>query len=91
MQNLGGVVIRMQQNFENNILEEIDYLLGNVETIKNMPNLPAKILFDSEVCDFLDVVSKKLMSDPIVRQYPDIATFAFWIRKSSILALKKRF
>lgn len=91
MRKLGGVVIRMQQNFDNDILEEIDYLLGNAETIKSMPNVPTKILFDSELCDFLNTVSKKLMSESIARKYPDIITFAFWIRKSSILALKKRF
>ena len=91
MRKLGGVVIRMQQNFYNDILEEIDYLLGNAETIKRMPNVPRKILFDSELCDFLNTVSKKLMSESIARKYPDIIKFAFWIRKSSILALKKRF
>jgi len=45
--------------------------------------------FDRAVVEFLDVLSRKLLRDPIARQYPDIVTFAFWIRKSNIGILRE--
>lgn len=64
---------------------EIEYLLGNdgMEIISREPFAP-------EVCDFLDELSRELRHDLVSKQYPDILTFAFWIRKSNLQKLKAR-
>jgi hypothetical protein len=40
--------------------------------------------FSPLVTDFLNQVSEKLMAHALLREFPDVATFAFWCRKASI-------
>ena len=73
----GGAVIPMKKN-------KIEYLFGS-EGIEVLPNRP----FDEKICDFLDDLSKALREEEKVRQYPDILTFAFWIRRANITRMKE--
>lgn len=95
MQKSGGAVILMQQSLfsveETNILEGITYLVGDVETIKNMLFVHARIPFDDRIVDFLSEVSKELMSEKEAREYADVVTLGFWLRKASLMKLKERF
>lgn len=43
------------------------------------------------VLDFLDAWSKRLLANKECRLYPDVVTFAFWIRKSHIRRYKEAF
>lgn len=54
-----------------------------------MEALPAKVPFDGEVLEFLNDLSKVLLSSG--RGYSDVITFAFWIREASTRGLKARF
>lgn len=47
--------------------------------------------FYNGVILFLNTLSNKLGKDPRTRQYPDVATFAFFCRKSNIIQLKKQY
>jgi hypothetical protein len=47
--------------------------------------------FSDSTIEFLNVLSKALYKDPRTRNYPDVATFAFFCRKSNILHLKKKY
>ena len=47
--------------------------------------------FSGDVALFFNALSKKINSDPRTRSYPDVATFAFFCRKSNINRLKKQF
>ncbi len=76
MQKLGGAAIHMKRG-------EAEYLFGEKE-IQVIPMIP----FEDQVCEFLDRLSKALREDLEAKQYPDIMTFAFWIRKANILKLK---
>ncbi len=69
-------------------LDKATYLLGSPQTIEEMLSAPALAPFNEGVVDFLNLVSKKLMSNLRSKKYPDVVTFAFWIRKSSTLRLK---
>lgn len=51
----------------------------------------ATIPFDENVIDSLNVLSSLILKDKRSRQYPDIITFAFFIRKANIIELKERF
>lgn len=95
MRRSGGAVIHMQQNLNNEenktVLDSITYLVGNPDTILNMPKVPSRKPFNEDIIEFLNALSKALMRMPEAKVYPDIMTLGFWLRKSSVLALKERF
>ncbi len=73
------------------ILDKITYLTGSSGMVQSMPEVPAKEPFAEGVMEFLADVSKILMADSRCRQYPDVVTFAFWIRRASTDKMKDRF
>lgn len=76
---------------DEDVLKDISYLIGNEETLASMTRIPARVPFTDEVIEFLDAISKKLMKLKIAKIYPDVVTFGFWLRKASILQMKKVF
>ncbi len=73
------------------VLNRVTYLTGSVETASALPKTRALGIFDDDVIEFLNDVSKELMGNKSARAYSDVVTFAFWIRKGSVLKLKERF
>lgn len=74
---------------EQAVLERLTYLIGSPETIGGMDALPARPPFDEEILEFLNDVSRGLLAGRA--EYPEVAAFAFWIRRASTEELKKRF
>ncbi|MCI8513991.1 MAG: acyl-CoA reductase [Lachnospiraceae bacterium] len=72
-------------------LERITYLTGSASIVPGLSSTPARVPFDDGVVDFLNEVSRELMRDRAAKAYPDLITFGFWIRKSSVRKLKERF
>lgn len=70
-------VIHMMQS-------KIEYLVGQAPVQVN-----ALRPFAPEVCDFLNDLSKSVMSYAHLREYPDLVTFAYWCRKSNIYKMKE--
>ena len=70
----------MQQNLPN----DLELILGDRSFFDKCENVKVRKIFDAAVIDFLDIVSKKLLSDKDAKGYSDIVTFAFWIRKASL-------
>lgn len=91
MRRFGGVVTHMRRSLNNDVLEKIVYLVGNAEVVAEMPYISAKKPFDDRIIEFLNDVSKHLIASREAKAYPDVVTLGFWMRKSSMLALKKRF
>ncbi len=85
----------MQLNLNNMNIEEmlkgVTFLVGNEKTIISLKDILPKVPFDERVIDFLNTLSKKLMMLREAKAYPDVVTLGFWMRKSSVLALKERF
>lgn len=79
MQKSGGAVIRMK------------YLLGDEKILRDMPIQLPKEPFAAEILEFCKSVSKELLKLQEGKKYPDIVTLGFWLRKSSLESLKKRF
>ena len=73
------------------ILSKINFLTGSADEVINLSSIPAKIPFDDEIINFLDDLSRYLMQDSEAKLYPDIITFAFWIRKSSVNNMREKF
>lgn len=65
-------------------INNIQWLHGTMETLEERPVVP----FADEVIEELDALSKALMKDPASRQYPDVVTFGFFIRKANLQKLK---
>ncbi len=79
----------MRPNSE--VLNKVTFLTGSAKLAAQLPDVPAKQPFDESMADFLNDVSRKLMGNHASKTYSDIVTFAFWIRKASVLGLKERF
>lgn len=72
-------------------LDSVSFLTGNKEAVTGMQGLPALEPFADGMLDLLNDVSRLLMAEREAKQYPDVVTFAFWLRRSSALKLKERF
>lgn len=85
----------MQQNLINtdmkDVLRGVTYLVGNDEIVAALKDVSPKCPFDDSVVEFLNSLSKILMKSREAKAYPDVITLGFWMRKSSVLALKERF
>lgn len=73
------------------VLSNVDFFAGNSQNVTEASKLKVLKPFDSLVVDFLNSLSKELMTDKQSRVFPDVVTLGFWLRKSSILLLKDRF
>jgi hypothetical protein len=86
MQKLEAAVILMQKSFSDvTILHPKNVSWDNVQ--KSRPLEP----FTEATIDFLNDLSKEINKYPETREYPDVATFAFYCRRANILGLKKQY
>jgi Acyl-CoA reductase (LuxC) len=67
------------------LLEKIELLFGDLD---ELVKLPAEEFISNDCINFLNKWSAEIFQDPRVKDFPDVATFAFWIRKSSIEKIK---
>ncbi len=81
----------MQINLNPDVLRKVAFLTGNAGFAALLPGVPAKKPFADDIVEFLNDVSKLLMKDRTAKTFPDVVTFAFWIRRASVLKLKERF
>ena len=72
----------------NNLSElPIECLAGSLT--KSSEELPLRP-YDQVVIDFFADLSKRLFSNPSIRNYPDIAAFAYWCRRTNLIKMSKR-
>jgi hypothetical protein len=72
--------------------KEINYLIGNLENSGlELSNQNPFEIFSNITIDFLSEISNYLLKIPEVRNYPDVATFAFYCRRANINTLKKNY
>ena len=69
----------------------MEFVLGTEKTLDIIKDLPPKKPFSDEAIEFCQIVSKQLMGSSLCREYPDIMTLGFWLRKGSLLEYKKTF
>ena len=73
------------------VADRVTYLAGDARTVAAMSGLPVREPFAGSITGYLSEVSGALMADTRTRNYPDVVTFAFWIRRASLEALKAGF
>lgn len=79
MRKSGGAAIPMRSS-------EITYLFG-IEETSVIPRMP----YESRCIEFLDDLAKAIRSDGEAKRYPELLTFAFWIRRANILKLAEAY
>jgi hypothetical protein len=80
------VAIHMEQK-----LIDVKVLSSGTLNVDELISLSPLKPFSPEIIDYLNALSEELRKDPLVRQFPDVATFAFYCRKSNLIQLKTRF
>jgi hypothetical protein len=86
MQRYEAAVIHMQQNFN-----DISFLFSEFNRLENVRTTHPELIFSDISIAFLSAISSELVKSPTVRQYSDVATFAFFCRKANLMSLKKKY
>jgi len=68
---------------------QIDFLVGEHTSLSCFSQVQPLEIFAPVVLSFLSHLSARLLSDCNIKQYPDVATFAFFCRKSHLLSIQK--
>lgn len=84
-------MIPMQQNLNDISVLPIDFYSGSREIIAGMNEINSMETFSDEIIDFMNSVSREILADVSAREFPDVITLAFWLRKASIMKQKERF
>lgn len=82
----GGAVIPMQPN-----IDTLGLLVPHDAYLETFYEAKPLCPYDAAIVGFLDAWSKRLLAHPASRAYPDVITFAFWIRKGHIKQFKEAF
>ena len=70
-------------------LEDVVMLLNLENKVKDIPLIVNNLsgpeeVFDGKTINFLDEISKSILSNKKSLKFPDLVTFAFWCRKSNL-------
>lgn len=55
-----------------------------------LSNKPFNI-FENEIINFFDVISKKILSEKKYKEFPDLVAYGFWCRKKNLLNISKNY
>ncbi len=93
-------MILMTQDFSYNkaeinaaslVLANINYVVGDYDMIEAMKSVPAYEPFAEDIVGLLNKLSKLLLNNNQAKKYPDVTTFAYWCRRSSIVHMKQSY
>ncbi len=74
------------------VLEEINFLTGEkFDKVDSLLNQRSFDIFSDITISFFSDISKQLLNSSFVREYPDVATFAFYCRGANLKVLKKNY
>jgi len=61
--------------------DKIHFLVGNIDSLNNMPNVRVLPIFSDLIVQFFAELSTKLLDKVKTRDFMDVISYAFWIRK----------
>lgn len=71
------------------VLEEIEFLIGDkFDCVEELLDQSAQDVFSEDTFSFLYDISELLLKSPFIRNYPDVATFAFFCRRANLSSIK---
>lgn len=83
MRRREGAVIPIPDN----IAAKMTVLVGSVDALTHYP----VEVFSENRIDFLARMSRRLLSDPRSKAFPDVVTFAYWCRRANLLRLRENY
>lgn len=86
MQKFGDVVTHTQYK-----LNDVEFIFPKTFEIEKFRCLPSTEPFSSESIKYLDDLSKILLRESGIKNFPDVVTFAFFCRKANILKMKNKY
>lgn len=72
-------------------MEKINYVIGDKNIFDLMPTIRAWRPFDERIINFCDKLSKTLIREKNSQRYPDLVTFAFWLRKKNLQRISEQY
>ena len=71
------------------VYDRIRFLTGDRNVLENMIRVCPKQPFSDDTIEFLTALSKILMESREAKAFPDVVTLGFWLRKASLMQLKR--
>lgn len=78
-------MIRMKEK-----LTDVEFLFPKDLNMDNFVHIPGEEPFSENAIAYLDALAHILNKDPGTKNYPDVATFAFFCRKGNLIQLRKK-
>ncbi len=72
-------------------IDSIRYLTGNKEMLLNAPNVPAISTWNERTIEFFGSFSRNLLGNYKAKEFPDVTSYAFWIRNASLRQIKDHY
>ena len=72
-------------------LDSVSFLTGSAEMVENLAAVPALPAWSDRAVSFFGAFSRNLMKDARTRAFPDISSYAFWIRSASLRQIKDHY
>lgn len=70
--------------------DNFEFLAGDESVLLNAENTPALPVFSERAVDFLSALSREILNDKKSRGYTDVVSYAYWIRKASLIKAKEK-
>ena len=70
--------------------DDLHFLVGSYDVLTTMPQTPALPIFSERAVSFLADLSRAILKDKRSRNNVDVMSYAYWIRKASIEAVKEK-
>lgn len=70
--------------------DDLQFLVGSYDVLATMPQTPALPMFSECAVNFLADLSREILKDKRSRNNVDVMSYAYWIRKASIEAVKEK-
>lgn len=68
----------------------IEYLVGNKIILENISKVAALPMFSNKMMSFLADLSREILKYQEIKEYVDVMSYAYWIRKASLEEAKRR-
>lgn len=65
-------------------MNKLQFVIGNEKILWQIQDVKCRPIFHEMIIDFFDMLSKKLMHIKDIKNYNDILSYAFWIRRASL-------
>ncbi len=70
-------------------IRDAQFLVGDEACLAAMERVPVLPAFSQPAIEFLSGLSQKLRRDPVAKEYGDILSYAYWIRRASLEQAKE--